>query len=180
MKKELTAKLIELHVLDNLTRVVTETKMDKKFISKVLAESLSAEVAETIIQMAAFGRNIPIINEGDFVYASIDKDWIKRDLGDQDVLLDKGKAFELKGTMYYIGIVTGDATYGDYSPYSVEKKVTFNGVDDDLKDKKVTETISILNIIPADPEYLIKVLPDNTFHKIVGGMHDIKDVEIQL
>tara|TARA_R100000278_G_scaffold106339_1_gene82889 strand:- start:3920 stop:4441 length:522 start_codon:yes stop_codon:yes gene_type:complete len=173
MKKELTAKLIELHIVDN-------EYIDNKFISKVLAEYLSAEVAESIIQISAFGNNMPIINEGDIVYASVDKDWIKRDLGDQDVLLDKGKAFELDGTMYYIGIVTGDATYGDYSPYSVEKKITFNGVDDNLKDKKVTETISILNIIPADPDHLIKVLPDSTFHKIVGGMHDIKDVEIQL
>ena len=180
MKNELTAKLIELHVLDNLTRVVTENNMDKRFISKVLAEHLSAEVAETIIQMAAFGHSIPIINKGDVVYASIDKEWIRKDLGDQDVLLDKGKAFEVNGSIYYIGIVTDDATYGDYSPYSVEKKITFNGVNDNLKDKKVTETISILNIIPADPEYLIKVLPDSTFHKIVGGMHDIKDVEIQL
>tara|TARA_Y100001951_G_scaffold102331_1_gene108822 strand:- start:259 stop:801 length:543 start_codon:yes stop_codon:yes gene_type:complete len=179
MKKELTAKLIELHVLDNLTRVVTENSMDKRFISKVLAEHLSAEVAETIIQMAAFGHSIPIISVGDLVYASIDKEWVKKDLGDIDVLLDKGNAFELNGSIYYLGIITGDSTYGEYSSYSVEKKITFSGVDDNLKTKEVKETISILNIIPADPEYLIKVLPDNTFHKIVGGMHDIKDVEIQ-
>ena len=175
MKKELTAKLIELHVIDNRARYV-----DNKFISKVLAEHLSAEVAESIIQMATFGHNIPIINVGDLVYASVDKEWIKKDLGDQDVLLDKGNAFELNGSMFYLGVITGDTTYGEYTPYSVEKKITFSGVDDNLKDKKVKETISILNIIPADPEYLIKVLPDNTFHKIVGGMHDIKDVEIQL
>ena len=93
--------------------------------------------------------------------------------------LDKGNAFELNGSIYYLGIITGDSTYGEYSSYSVEKKITFSGVDDNLKTKEVKETISILNIIPADPEYLIKVLPDNTFHKIVGGMHDIKDVEIQ-
>ena len=173
MKKELTAKLIELHIVDN-------EYVDNKFISKVLAEHLSAEVAETIIQISAFGKEMPIISVGDLVYASVDKDWIKKDLGDIDVLLDKGNAFELNGSMYFLGIITGDTTYGDYSPYSVEKKITFSGVDDNLKTKEVKESISILNIIPADPDYLIKVLPDSTFHKIVGGMHDIKDVEIQL
>jgi len=173
MKKELTAKLIELHIVDN-------EYVDNKFISKVLAEHLSAEVAETIIQISAFGKEMPIISVGDLVYASVDKDWIKKDLGDIDVLLDKGNAFELNGSMYYLGIITGDTTYGEYSPYSVEKKITFSGVDDNLKTKEVKESISILNIIPADPDYLIKVLPDSTFHKIVGGMHDIKDVEIQL
>ena len=173
MKKELTAKLIELHIVDN-------EYVDNKFISKVLAEHLSAEVAETIIQISAFGKEMPIISVGDLVYASVDKEWIKKDLGDIDVLLDKGNAFELNGSMYFLGIITGDTTYGDYSPYSVEKKITFSGVDDNLKTKEVKESISILNIIPADPDYLIKVLPDSTFHKIVGGMHDIKDVEIQL
>lgn len=173
MKKELTAKLIELHIVDN-------EYVDNKFISKVLAEHLSAEVAETIIQISAFGKEMPIISVGDLVYASVDKEWIKKDLGDIDVLLDKGNAFELNGSMYFLGIITGDTTYGDYSPYSVEKKITFSGVDDNLKTKEVKESISILNIIPADTEYLIKVLPDSTFHKIVGGMHDIKDVEIQL
>ena len=173
MKKELTAKLIELHIVDN-------EYVDNKFISKVLAEHLSAEVAETIIQISAFGKEMPIISVGDLVYASVDKEWIKKDLGDIDVLLDKGNAFELNGSMYFLGIITGDTTYGNYSPYSVEKKITFSGVDDNLKTKEVKESISILNIIPADTEYLIKVLPDSTFHKIVGGMHDIKDVEIQL
>ena len=173
MKKELTAKLIELHIVDN-------EYVDNKFISKVLAEHLSAEVAETIIQISAFGKEMPIISVGDLVYASVDKEWIKKDLGDIDVLVDKGNAFELNGSMYFLGIITGDTTYGDYSPYSVEKKITFSGVDDNLKTKEVKESISILNIIPADPDYLIKVLPDSTFHKIVGGMHDIKDVEIQL
>ena len=173
MKKELTAKLIELHIVDN-------EYVDNKFISKVLAEHLSAEVAETIIQISAFGKEMPIISVGDLVYASVDKEWIKKDLGDIDVLLDEGNAFELNGSMYFLGIITGDTTYGDYSPYSVEKKITFSGVDDNLKTKEVKESISILNIIPADTEYLIKVLPDSTFHKIVGGMHDIKDVEIQL
>ena len=173
MKKELTAKLIELHIVDN-------EYVDNKFISKVLAEHLSAEVAETIIQISAFGKEMPIISVGDLVYASVDKEWIKKDLGDIDVLLDKGNAFELNGSMYFLGIITGDTTYGEYSPYSVEKKITFSGVDDNLKTKEVKESISILNIIPADTEYLIKVLPDSTFHKIVGGMHDIKDVEIQL
>ena len=169
MNKNLLAKLIDKHVLsDELT------DKQKLFISANLATVLSEDAALLLIHLTFNKGDIPIVNEGEVIFAHISTSYKLKDLGDIDRLIESGMAFHHDHKYYHIGVVTGCDSYGDYNHFATNKRIKFYGLDDDFKIKTTEDSVSHTDIIPTGDETLMKLVSDDKFHTIVGKIEDIR------
>ncbi len=169
MNKELLSKLTDKFLL---SYKISEDK--KNYIASSIATAMSEDATLTLIHLALRDQQIPHVNVGDVVYAHIQANYRVKDLGDPDRLIEAGMAFTFNNVLYYIGVVTGCDSYGDYNPYSINKKIQFYGLNDDMEYKTTNESVSHADIIPTNSDEIIKLVDDNQFHTIVGKIEDIR------
>ena len=91
-----------------------------------------------------------ILNEQDFILYKIKKDWKIKDLGDLDVLLDKGYAFKLNNETLFLGKIKDSSGYGAYCSYDTSFNVESYGVCDDLKLKIRDNQVDYIDILPVN------------------------------
>ena len=120
MNKNLLAKLIEEHVLSD--KLTDEQKL---FIAANLATVLSEDAALLLVHLTFTRGNIPIVNEGEVVFAPIHVSYKVKDLGEVDRLLESGMVFYHDNKYYYMGVVIGCDSYGDYNHFATNKRIKF-------------------------------------------------------
>ena len=169
MNKELLSKLTDTFLLSDK---ISEDK--KNYIAGCIATAMSEDATLTLIHLALRDQKIPHVNVGDVVYAHIQANYRVKELGDPDRLIEAGMAFMFNNVLYYIGVVTGCDSYGDYNPYSINKKIKIYGLNDDMEYKITDESVSHADIIPTDSRFIGNIVDDNKFHTIVGKIEDIR------
>lgn len=91
-----------------------------------------------------------ILNEQDFILYKIKKDWKIKDLGELDVLLDKGYAFKLNNETLFLGKIKDSSGYGAFCSYDTTFSVESYGVSDDLKLKIRDNQVDYIDILPVN------------------------------
>ena len=169
MNKELLSKLTEMFLLSDKV-----SKDKKNYIASSIATAMSEDATLTLIHLALRDQQIPHVNVGDVVYAHIGASYKVKEFGDPDRLIESGMAFAFNNVLYYIGVVTGCDSYGDYNPYSINKKIKFYGLNDDMEYKIINESVSHADIITTNSDEINNLVNDNQFHTIVNKIEDIR------
>lgn len=90
-----------------------------------------------------------LFNQNDYVLYKIKKDWKAKELGDLDVLIDKGYTYIVNHERVYLGRIKDSTAYGDFSPYDTSFNLETYGINDDLELKLGESQVDYIDILPV-------------------------------
>jgi hypothetical protein len=105
------------------------------------------ETLDVIIYLAITQPKILTLKPNDFVLYKIERDWKVKELGELDLLIDKGLAYMIKGEPVYLGKITGSGGYGEFNHHDSTFKLQSYGVTADLEIKTEDNTVSYVDIM---------------------------------
>ena len=142
INNKLISELLSQHVINkDLSDDV------KSFITNSMLAWSDAQI-NTFLHLSIKNPKVHLYNQYDFILYKIYKDWRIKELGDHDVLYDKGLCYKHNQEYLYLGQIDDTASYGDFSKYACSYKVKCFNVDADLKMSSTFNTIDYLDILP--------------------------------
>ena len=142
INNKLISELLSQHVINkDLSDDV------KSFITNSMLAWSDAQI-NTFLHLSIKNPKVHLYNQYDYVLYKIHKDWRIKELGDHDVLYDKGLCYKYNHGYLYLGQIDDTASYGDYSKYACSYKLKCFNVDTDLKMGTTFNTIDYLDILP--------------------------------
>lgn len=121
----------------------------KQHVSKLMMKNGESYI-NLILHLVVNQPNPFIIKQNDFVLYKITKDWKKKELGDEDILFDKGYSFKVDNETVYLGKVKDSSGYGTFCSYDTSFNLESYGVTDDLKLKLGESQIDYIDILPIN------------------------------
>tara|TARA_R100000152_G_C6733375_1_gene157789 strand:- start:108 stop:596 length:489 start_codon:yes stop_codon:yes gene_type:complete len=140
VNKRLVVKLLCDQVLSKDIPVHT-----RNFLANLIIAS-GNNLSDVITTLAIDGIEPPILQQGMYVLY-LPKGYKKKELGDSDILIDKGYAYYVDKQLFGLGKIIDTSGYGDFTPYSTEFNLETYGINSDLEVIKGTNSVELLNII---------------------------------
>jgi hypothetical protein len=142
---------MELHK-DVISKIICDQVLNDKIpdhVKQKIAGCMSSwgETLDVIIYLALKQPDTLVLRPNDFVLYKLQKDWRTKELGELDLLLDKGLAYVVNGETVYLGKITGSGGYGEFNHHDSTFKLQSYGVTDDLDIKTQDNTVSYIDIM---------------------------------